>query len=355
MAVIEERTTAEGKRAYRVKVRLKGSPTVTATFDRKTDAKEWAKKTEAAIKEGRYFKTTEAKKHTVAELVDRYIEEILPRKPKSVIGQTRHLNWWKKELGHLTLADLTPATIIEARAKLIKNETTQGKKRSFSTVNRYTAALSHACSVAANEWEWMEESPVRKVKRLCEPRGRQRFLSEDERDRLLNACRESQSISIYPVVVLALSTGMRQGEILNLRWKDVDFKKRRILLEETKNNQRRSVPLVGHAYEVLKEHSKVRRLSSQLVFPSKEDPEQPIDLRRSWFTAIRRAKIEDFRFHDLRHSAASELAMNGVSMVAIAEILGHKTLQMVKRYAHLSESHTAEVLERMDEKIFREL
>jgi integrase len=138
----------------------------------------------------------------------------------------------------------------------------------------------------------------------------------------------------------------------------VDLHQGRITLHETKNGERRVVPLAGKALELLQAHAKVRRLDTPLLFPSKvRDPKTkvpvgPMDLRTPWENALKTAGIEDFRFHDLRHSAASYLAMNGASLAEIAEVLGHKTLQMVKRYSHLSEAHTAGVVARMNARIF---
>jgi len=228
---------------------------------------------------------------------------------------------------------------------------------------RYMAALSHAFTIAVNKMGWLDDSPMRKVKKPALPRGRIRFLSEDatcpngkkidgERPRLLKACEESSNPYLYPVVVLALSTGMRQGEIMGLTWEDLDLHQGRATLHETKNGERRVVPLTGKALDLLKAHAKVRRLDTNLLFPGK-NPQKPIDLRAPWEAALKKAGIEDFRFHDLRHSAASYLAMNGASMAEIAEVLGHKTLQMVKRYSHLSEAHTAGVVARMNEQIFK--
>jgi len=351
MAVIQERKDSSGKIKYRVLIRLKGYPAQSATFDRKTDAKNWAIQTEAAIKERRHFKTVEAKKHTFGEMIDRYIRDVIPTRKKGQEKQKSLVSWWKDALGPYSLIDVTPSMIAECRDKLLREKTYRGTLRSPATVVRYLAALSHVYSAAVNEWEWLEANPLAKVKKPTEPRGRVRFLDEEERQRLLDACKESASEYLYPVVVLAISTGMRYGEILNLTWEDVDLKKRKIILHETKNNERRVVPIVGLSLDILKGFSKVRRIDSNLLFPGGH-PQKPVDLRHAWEVALKRANIENFRFHDLRHTAASYLAMNGATLAEIAEVLGHKTLQMVKRYAHLSEAHTASVVERMNAKIF---
>lgn len=356
MASIEKRVTDDGKTSYRVKVRIKGFPVQSATFERKTDASKWAQSTESAIRENRHFKTSEAKRHTLAELLERYVREVLPTKPKTAPFQLRQLNWWKAEIGSYALADVTPALIAQYRDKLAGGITVRGKPRNPATVNRYLAVLSHAFTIAVKEWGWLDDTPMRKVTKGKEARGRVRFLSDGERVRLLKACKESSNAYLHPVVVLALSTGMRQGEIMGLTWDVVDMNRGRAILHETKNGERRAVAITGHALEQIKELSKVRRIDSNLLFPSKETapqkPQKPIDLRVPWLTALKNAVIDDFKFHDLRHSAASYLAMNGASLAEIAEVLGHKTLQMVKRYAHLSEGHTARVVESMNQKIF---
>ena len=109
---------------------------------------------------------------------------------------------------------------------------------------------------------------------------------------------------------------------------------------------------MGYALELLQEHSKVRRLDTDLLFPGK-NPEKPIDLRKPFDNALKQAEIADFRWHDLRHCTASYLAMNGASLAEIAEVLGHKTLQMVKRYAHLSDGHVSSVVESMNKKYLK--
>ncbi|KXW58919.1 putative prophage phiRv2 integrase [Ferrovum myxofaciens] len=356
MANIEKRTTSDGKTSYRAKVRLKGHPLQSATFERLTDARKWAASTESAIKEGRHFKTREAKRHTLADLIDRYVKDVLPGKPKNIRVQTRQFAWWRDQMGSYALADVTPSMIAEYRDKLAAGITVRGTQRNPATVVRYMAALSVAFTHAVNEWEWIDANPMRKVKKPTESRGRVRFLSDDERAQLLKACKESNNPFLYPVVVLALSTGMRQGEIMGLTWDVVDLSKGRAILHETKNGERRAVALAGHALELLKELGKVRRIDSKYLFPAKgitpQKPQKPMDLRAPWESALKKAEIHDFKFHDLRHSAASYLAMNGASLAEIAEVLGHKTLQMVKRYSHLSEGHTARVVASMNNKIF---
>ena len=191
MATIERRDTGEGI-TYRVKIRIKGHPAQSATFERLTDARRWAQSTEAAIRERRYFKTSEAQRRTLAELIDRYTRDVIPKKgamgsrPSETACVVACRAWGR------TLADVTPAVIAEARDKLARGVTVRGRQRSPSTVNRYMAALSHAFAVAVKEWGWLEDSPLRKVTKPKEPRGRVRYLADDERGRLLEECRKSE-------------------------------------------------------------------------------------------------------------------------------------------------------------------
>lgn len=359
MANIQKRVSKSGETSYRVQVRLKGHPAETASFERLTDARKWAQQTESAIREGRHFKTVEAKKHTLAQTIERYSKEVLAHRDNPV-NQKTYLKYWKEVLGDYRLADVTPALIVEHRNALVGMQNKYGRAIGLATANRYSQALGHVFTIAMKEWGWINQNPVANIAKYKEPRGRVRFLSDEERANLLEACKESDNPFLYTVVVLALSTGARKMEILGLKWQDIDFERKQIVLHETKNDDRRVLPLQGFALGLMKDHAKVRKLGCDYVFPSKKASKnaqgkiiyQPIDIRTAWENALEKAEIEDFRFHDLRHSAASYLAMNGASLAEIAEVLGHKTLQMVKRYAHLSEAHTHSIVSKMNERIF---
>jgi integrase len=344
MASVEKRTRQDGTSTYRVKVRRKGQPAQTATFTRLTDAKKWAHQAEAAALEGRHFKTSEAKRHTLKEAVDRYMREVLPHKrPKTVVLQSSQLQMWSGILGTRSLADVTPSLLAEARDNLLQDG------RTGPTVNRYLVALSHVFTIAEKEWGWMETNPLRKVRKFKDAPGRLRYLSVDEMSRLLARCKASPNRFLYPVVLIALSTGMRKEEIMGLTWNRVDLNAGRITLEHqhTKNRERRVLPLQGDAKAAVLDLSRLRRLDTVLLFPSYDRPSQPVNLRHPWQKALEAAAITDFRFHDLRHTAASYLAMTGADLLAISAILGHKTLAMVKRYAHLSDKYKAEALDKL--------
>lgn len=140
------------------------------------------------------------------------------------------LLWWKEKIGHLLLADITPATIVEHRNILASGTTIRGSKRSDASGNRYLVAIK--------EWGWLEDNPMHKISKLRESRGRVRFLNQEERLRLLDACKERRCPYLHAIVTLAVSTGMRKNEILDLKWADVDLIKGRIVIQESKNGER---------------------------------------------------------------------------------------------------------------------
>jgi len=344
MASIQQRLARGGRRRYRVQLRLLGVVR-SATFPTLQEARQWVAVTEGTLRAQRGAPTREALYHTLRDLLERYAREVLPgKRPGTQDHQGPQLAWWAQQLGHLRLDQVTPARLAACRDLLAQT-------RAPATVNRYVAVLSHAFTLAVREWQWLEASPLQRVRRLREPRGRVRYLSDEERPRVLAACQASHNRSLYPVVLLALSTGARKQEILSLTWHDIDLRRAQLTLPHTKNGEPRTLPLVGLALETVHTLARVRRIDTPLLF-SRADGRAPIDLRYAWAQALEAAQIADFRFHDLRHSAASYLAMNGASLVEIAEILGHKTLQMVKRYAHLSVAHTAGVVARMNAAIF---
>lgn len=363
MANIRKRTTKEGGSYYTVQIRLKGYPPQAASFDRLTDARKWAQQTEVAIKEGRHFKTAEAKKHSFADAIDRYNLDILPTRYTVVEQANRRsiLSWWRTQIGHHLMSDLTTGVFADCRNSLMK-QGASGKPLAPATVHRYFAIIEEVIKRCVIEWHWLEQSPLRdnRIEMPALPKGVIRFLDDEELIRLNTACKESPNQQLYPAFILALSTGMRQAETMNLYWKTpdsppneqawgvVNIIEKCIILHETKNGDRRRLPLSGTALSELQRLSKVRRLDTSLVFPSPTLPQQPIDLRKSWRNALIKANIQEFRWHDLRHTAASYLAMNGATMTDISAILGHRTLQMVKRYSHLSDTHITGVLENMN-------
>jgi integrase len=284
----------------------------------------------------------------VAKLIARYKDEVLAGKSASTIPtQKAQLSWWQEQIGYMTLADVTTSTVTACLEKLRR----EGKAE--ATRGRYLAVLSHAFNYAVRDWEWCTTNPCQHVSKPKEPRGRVRYLSDEERARLLQAAVQSRNRALPVIVHLALWTGARRGEILHLRWSNVDLVREHVTFLETKNDERRSVPLVDPALSVLREYARTqRRIDTDLVFPSPTGT-TPLVINKTWSRIVKRARLQDFRFHDLRHSCASYLAQNGATLAEISEILGQKSLQMVKRYAHLQPEHLRSSLQRMSREVFK--
>ena len=371
MAVIRERVSATGTKSYHVQVRIKGFPPQTKTFASKTMAKQWAAMVETELKAGRYLPRVVAERHTVAELIDRYRKEVLPqKKAKFIRDQTVHLDWWETKLGRYNLAELNSNLIAQARnalstepyGKAGSKTVAKDRVRAPATVVRFMGALSHALNTAVNEWGWMDKSPMVGVKKPKVDNERRRFLSDDEIQRVLVSAKESENRFLYTVVLLALSTGMRQSEIMTLRWRNVLVEDGAnmglLVMEKTKNGDARTSPLAEDAFtavmalrdKVIKNNAG-RVPASQLLFPSDTVENKPVEIRKAWETCRKRAELDDFRFHDLRHTAGSLLAMSGASTREIAEVLGHKTMAMAKRYSHLTQKHLGSVVATMNQRL----
>jgi len=361
MATIRKR----GNR-YHVQIRLKGLPQETASFTHLTDAKQWANKTESDLLTGQHF--GRSKRHTFNELADDYLEDASDEL-RSIGHRVRQINQWRKVFGNKTLDAITPDQIKKECKRLLSEETQifstpatgdpkidakrERKTRTGATVNRSLAALSACFTYAMKEKEWIEKNPCRNVRRSKESKGRLRFLSDDELVRLLDVCRPHPDL--YLALLLALTTGARQGELMTLHWDQVNFSKNTIYLPKTKNDDSRTLPLVGEARKLLWKRARagVEGERTVQVFPATERAKKSkyIDLRTPWLEAMSEANILDFRWHDLRHTAASYLTMMGISHVELAKMLGQRTLSMVLRYSHLNTDHIVTTGEKLAERL----
>ncbi len=211
---------------------------------------------------------------------------------------------------------------------------------SEATINRELACLKHMFTKAI-EWDMAVANPVRKVKLFRENNKRIRYLEEDEAEKLLTAC----APFLKPVVAVALNTGMRKGEIFNLKWQDIDFQQGTIHIERTKSGERREIPMNSTVSGLLKGLSRLP--GCDYVF-HKDNGEPFKDVRWSFEKACRAVGIENFRFHDLRHTFASHMVMKGADLKVVQEFLGHKTYIMTLRYAHLSPSYKGKIIERIN-------
>lgn len=335
----------DGKRGikYTAQIRFKGH-TEHKSFARKSDATAWGKKRETELREQPHLVGAEAAKHTVGDVLTRYQRDILPTAGKSIRrDRPRYLDWWRRHYGTLPLYAFGTRQIADARDRLLETPKERGNGTlSPATVGQYMLTISHVLSIARGEWHLTPNNPALAVKKPKLDNERTRSLSDDELRRLLDACRDSESPYLLEAVTLALTTGARQQEVMGLNWRDLDFSAKTVTFRETKNGEVRTVALADLAAGLLRP-----RMGLGLVFPSPTDPRRPVGVRSAWETALRRAEIDDFRWHDLRHSAASVLASSGASLLEIGAVLGHKTASSTKRYSHLAKERIAQASARL--------
>jgi len=399
LATIRERPSRRDKGVirYEAQIRMDGFPPRTKTFPSRREAERWAKTVEASMIEGRHYRSSEARNRTLREAIDRYFtdelglpegadrrailqhikaEEAAGRelKKRDIPTRVGRLLWWRERLGSVKLAELTPALLAEYRGKLKKEPFTRAKpgakrstlkkgekaaqfKRSDSTVRAFLEYLSAVCKLARKDWQWMSHNPFDGVTKPAASKKCVRFLSEEERERLM--AETAKDPQLHTLVILALATAPRAGELLDLRWRDIEIEKTpgadgepvetaRVLLRRTKNSEPRAVWLHGEALKLLKAHRAHRPTDDDRVFASirgkRYDYSEPFD------EACAAAKVLDFRFHDLRHSSATYLAREGATEQQLKAIGGWKS-NVVSRYVHLAAQDAKAVLEKMNKKI----
>ncbi len=308
--------TIQGKKGntYCVQIRMKGHPHLSKTFKKLRLAKQWLSETTYAMRAGQSYETKVMRTQTFSQLINKYIEEEIDKSSSYYKTRLGQLLWWKEQLGHLTLNNIREDVISSARKTLHDTPDRFGKPRSNSTVNRYMTTLSVVLSVASREWRLLPYNPLSNFQKLKEPSGRDRFLTESEIERLLNACKESKNKHLYPIVLLALCTGMRKGEITHLKWADIDFNEEVIKLEQTKNGDRRYVPLKNPILTELREEATaVQHSPDEYIFKSPYS-NSPIDFRNAWEATLKKAAIENFVFHSLRATCVTYLSKLGYSL-----------------------------------------
>ncbi len=312
MASIRKR----GPYQWQVKIRRKGYPIQSKTFETEDDAKKWSRLIESEMDRGVFCSQAEAEKTTLDEALERYLREITPEKKGAKQEKSRINILRQSMLAPRYLASIRGTDVAKYRDERLET-------RSPITVNNELIVLSHLFTVARKEWglEGLR-NPVSDIRKPKQPTGRDRRLQTGEEEKLLALA----SPQLRPLIVMALETAMRQGELLSISWKDVNLKQRTIFLSDTKNGESRSVPLSTTAIATLKKIP--RDISTPLVFPI-------LGVSRKFSSACKTAGIDDLRFHDLRHEATSRLFEKGLNPMEVASITGHKTLQMLKRYTHL--------------------
>jgi integrase len=320
---------------WNAQVRRHGYSPVSKSFLVEKDAIRWARNVESELDRGLLIDISEAKATTLADALKRYLAEVTPHKKGHKQERQRIKAWLKRPVANRSLASLRPKDFAVHR----DNRIAEGV--SSNTVRLELALLSHLFNAARKEWGVEVQNPIAAIRMPRGSSARSRRLEGDEEARLLRACRSSKSKQIYHLVVLAIETGMRLGELLKLTWADVDLPNRKVILRETKNGQVRGVPLTKLSVSTLQEIS--LQADGSRVFHSWNGRSDGIN--SAWRKVVKRAYLLDFRFHDLRHEATSRLFEKGLTAIEVASITGHKTMTMLMRYTHLK---LASLIEKID-------
>lgn len=280
----------------------------------------------------------EKSRYTFAELVEKYGSWAEGRQRSWHVSRKHMVNRLKRYFGGYCLDDFAASLVEQFQSEELKRGLGPGG------VNRLVGTLK-AMFTKAVDWEMATEEALKRVRKVKAIKGEQkrlRYLTREECTALIDAC----DAVLRPVVQTALFTGMRRGEILGLTWNKIDLKHGFILLDATKNWERREIPINETLRGVLQGLN--RRLDVDQVFYDNAKGTPLKDFRKRFQTALGKAKIKDFRFHDLRHTFASHLVMSGVDITTVSKLLGHKRLTMTLRYSHLAPAHLAEGVKKLD-------
>jgi len=344
----------EGKKGtiYRVQIRKKGFKHQSRSFTTFKSAKKWKYDIIKAQTSGETTDTAVMRRTLLSNLIDRYIENVLDPTSTNYITRLGQLRWWREELGHCVVTHVTEDLISQSLERLYKTPDRFGKPRKDATINRYSTTLSCLLEKACKEWRLIPRNPVRNLKKRIEPKKKKRVLSLEECRKLLEICQNYPSAYVLPLISIFLCTGARRGEVLYLRQRDFSPIRGEIFLENTKNGESRTVPLVEPALGYLKDYvsSLPEGGVDDYLFPGRTKL-KPIDIRGTWKIVLRQAGIEDLTLHSLRHTAISLLSELKIPVHIIAQIVGHKTLAMTMHYTNPSSEFIRDSLKNLGEKI----
>ena len=311
-----------GKR-WQARVSRKGYPAKARSFLNLQDAERWARSVEIEIDRGTFISASEADKLTLGDLIERYMREVTPHMKGAVEDLIRLAALRRNPVCKANVTALTPAMLGKFRDERLE-------KVSNGTVIRELAYLSAIINYGRREWSLQIQNPVALVRKPASPSGRTRILSLEEQSNLLEQLRPSgrRSRWMFPLVIAALETAMRRGELLALRWQNIDLETRVAILITTKNGDRRVVPLSSKAINIL---SSLPRSITGQVFPM-----TACAVSAAFDRAALRANLDDVRFHDLRHTAITAMANKLPNLIELSAVTGHRSLKMLQRYYHPS-------------------
>ena len=330
LATIQKINRSKGV-VYRVLIRKKGFKSITKVFSTKRMAVQFANRVESSNEALLAYGSSNKSKVSFEELSENYLSQ--EYQGKDLQKQSTRTDFWVKSIKVVRASDIAVGDIREAMLKLPKG-------LSNATVNRYKSAVSVVFNYGCRHYN-LTSNPVQLIPSLPEDNHRVRYLSTLERKRLLNACREACWPKLYLLVLIAITTGARRGELLGLKWSDIDFERQTAYVKTSKNGQPKVLPLTD---TVVKELTSFRLQDSSLIFNSEIKPDKAFCFNKQWRKALELAEVSNFRFHDLRHTTASYLAQSGASLLEIADVLGHKQISVTKRYAHLCIDHKEKLI-----------
>ena len=330
MATIQKIHRSKGV-VYRVLIRKKGFKSITKVFSSKRMAVQFANRVESSNEALLAFGGENKTKLILGDVAQEYLSK--EYKGKDHQKQSTRLEFWVKSIDIKPISDIVTSDVSEAMSRLPNN-------LSNATINRYKSALSVVFNYACRHYN-LTSNPVQLIPSKPEDNHRVRYLSTLERKRLLWACGKANWPKLYLLVLMAITTGARRGELLGLGWNDIDFERQTAYVKTTKNGQPKVLPLTDG---VTKELIKFRQQDSSLIFNSEIKPSKAFCFNKQWKKALAIAKVDNFRFHDLRHTTASYLAMSGASLLEIADVLGHKQISVTQRYAHLCIDHKEKLI-----------
>lgn len=318
---------------WQAQIRRVGYKPVTKTFITKSDAIMWARGVESKIDRGVFLDRTEAEKTSVSQLLKRYLKEVTPLK-KSGAREKSRLELLEKHFGFLMATQLQSKHVAEFRDFRI------GQGKAGATVVKELNTLSHVVDVAIKDWGLaLAVNPVKSIRKPKVGGSRNRRLSNLEEKLLLKSCKQTRTSMLEPMVIFAIETGMRLGELLGLKYAAINNKTRVAVLSETKNGEIRYVPLSSKAMMIVT--SMPRHIEDDRLFWAWNGPDS---FEHTWRRAVIRAGLDDLHFHDLRHEAISRFFEMGLSLPEVASISGHKTWAMLRRYTHLKADDLAKKL-----------
>lgn len=284
------------------------------------------------IAEGKWFEVNQHEDNTFEEMMDKYLLEYSPKKaPKTYMRDKSLVAHLNRYFGHYKLNKIAPKDIYAYKIERIK------ECAAPKTVNNELILMGHAFNLAIKEWEWVNDNPVSKVSKEKVSNQIERWLTFEEEKRLL----ETSPYWLQEIILFCLNTGLRRGELIDLVWDRVDLERKTFTILEQKNKCKDTLPLNEKAIEILMARNKIRSIKNDFVFYNNNGNKiGPDNLDRSFRLAVKKAGIEKFRFHDLRHTFATRLIQNGVDVYAVQRLGRWKSISMVMRYAH----HYAESL-----------